>query len=56
MRRLRWASTYDCQLFNCHHVSYFLVTGVFGTSSHDKTLAQSISEKTGLMAPIEENR
>ena len=51
---LSW--TYDWIFFNCHHISYFLVTGVFGTSPRDKTAAQEISETTGLMAPIEKNK
>ena len=51
---LTW--TYDVVRFNCHHVSLFLVSGVFGSSENDKTVAQWVSEKTGIMLPIQENK
>ena len=51
---LSW--NYHWSSFNCHHVSYFLLTGVFGSPRKDKTVLQMLSEVTGIYAPIEENK
>ena len=51
---LSW--NYHWSSFNCHHVSYFLLTGVIGSPRKDKTLLQMLSEVTGVLAPTEENK
>ena len=51
---LSW--TYHWSSFNCHTVSYFLLTGVIGSPRKDKTVLQMVSEVTGILAPTEENK
>ena len=51
---LSW--NYHWSSFNCHHISYFLLTGVIGSLRKDKTVLQMLSEVTGILAPTEENK